>query len=63
MKDLRSEAWQELAAKKTQNKSIYSKFDPLAIEYQRLEEERFKEEVEALARSRLNEALKKVGLA
>jgi hypothetical protein len=63
MKDLLREAHQELAAKKKHDEPKYSEFNLFDIEYRRLEESKFEEEVEALAKSRLPEALKKVGLA
>jgi transposase len=59
MEDLRREAHQELTAERKQ-KPMYSGFDPVGAE---LEKERFADDVETLATSRLKEALKKAGLA
>jgi len=56
MKDLRSEARRELAAKKKQDESRYSMFD-------QYEHNNFENEVEALARSKLKDALAREGLS
>ncbi len=56
MEDLRRKAHQELR----KQKPMYSGFDPVGAE---LEKERFADDVETLAMSRLKEALKKAGLA
>jgi hypothetical protein len=57
MEDLRREARQELAAKKKQDKSRY----PLDLE--NILQDKFNDEVEALVKSRLKDAMTKAGLS
>jgi hypothetical protein len=63
MEDLRKEARRELAAKEKQIEPKYPVFDIFESEHKYEKQRKFNAEVEALARSRLKEALKKVGLA